>query len=61
MRPFDRLRAMTRGAHTEGGGAGTGEYVCHGCERRFEVQYHSCPDCGSFAVESVRYDPLPGG
>jgi hypothetical protein len=59
MRPFDRLRALTSGARTEGGRGDTDGYVCHGCERRFEVQYHSCPECGSFAVESALHDPPP--
>jgi rRNA maturation endonuclease Nob1 len=26
-------------------------YRCHGCRAGFEVQYHVCPDCGSYTVE----------
>jgi lipopolysaccharide biosynthesis regulator YciM len=29
----------------------TPPYRCHGCETGFEVQYHVCPDCGSYTVE----------
>jgi rRNA maturation endonuclease Nob1 len=26
-------------------------YVCLGCETRFDVQYHVCPECEGFRVE----------
>lgn len=26
-------------------------YRCGGCGTDFRVQYHVCPDCGSFGVE----------
>lgn len=25
-------------------------YECEGCLERFEIQYHSCPECGSYRV-----------
>lgn len=30
-------------------------YECFGCGQRFELQYHSCPDCGSFRVERTEW------
>ena len=27
-------------------------YVCLGCEAAYDVQYHVCPNCGGFSVES---------
>ncbi|QCC48354.1 hypothetical protein [Halobellus limi] len=27
-------------------------YVCLGCESTYDVQYHVCPNCGGFSVES---------
>lgn len=29
-----------------------GDYQCRQCYSQFEVQYHVCPTCGSFRVES---------
>lgn len=32
----------------------TGEelpYECKGCLERYEIQYHSCPECGSYQVD----------
>ncbi|QCJ47670.1 hydrogenase maturation nickel metallochaperone HypA [Haloprofundus sp. MHR1] len=26
-------------------------YVCLSCETGYDVQYHVCPNCGSYAVE----------
>lgn len=28
-------------------------YQCVHCRREYGVQYHVCPECGSFSVESV--------
>ena len=40
-------------------------YVCRGCEATFNVQYHVCPECGSYSVERPlrvgRNDPESGG
>lgn len=30
-------------------------YVCLACETTFEVQYHSCPDCGSFDIRRSKW------
>ncbi|SDX57049.1 hypothetical protein [Halobellus clavatus] len=27
-------------------------YACLGCGATYEVQYHVCPECGGFSVES---------
>jgi len=29
------------------------EYTCQSCDARFDVQYHTCPDCGSYSVERL--------
>ncbi|SDM14233.1 hypothetical protein SAMN04487949_1014 [Halogranum gelatinilyticum] len=31
----------------------TSAYRCHGCGVGFDVQYHVCPDCGSYRVDAV--------
>lgn len=30
-------------------------YVCVSCEAAFEVQYHSCPVCGSYDVRRAKW------
>lgn len=30
-------------------------YVCLACETPLDVQYHSCPDCGSFNVRRGKW------
>jgi rRNA maturation endonuclease Nob1 len=30
-------------------------YVCLACSTPFEVQYHSCPRCGSFDVRCAKW------
>ena len=30
-------------------------YVCLACESPFDVQYHSCPVCGSFDLRRTRW------
>ena len=30
-----------------------GEYSCQSCESSFDVQYHTCPNCGSDSVERL--------
>ncbi len=30
-------------------------YVCLACGRYFEVQHHTCPDCGSFDVRHSKW------
>lgn len=30
-------------------------YECRECLERFEVQYHSCPECGSYRVNRVTW------
>ena len=34
---------------------GEERYVCLACETTFEIQYHSCPTCGSFDVRCARW------
>ena len=29
-------------------------YLCQGCQMGFDVQYHVCPECGSFLVEPAK-------
>lgn len=26
-------------------------YECEQCDARFEVEYHVCPECGSFSID----------
>ncbi len=41
---------------TGDGEPGAGEpYVCVSCEAAFEVQYHSCPVCGSYDVRRAKW------
>lgn len=30
-------------------------YVCLACEETFDVQYHSCPSCGSYDVRRRKW------
>ncbi len=30
-------------------------YVCLACGRRFEIQHHSCPVCGSFDIRYSKW------
>lgn len=30
-------------------------YECLGCGQGFELEYYSCPDCGSFRVERTEW------
>jgi rRNA maturation endonuclease Nob1 len=34
---------------------GQARYVCLACETTFEIQYHSCPACGSFDVRCAKW------
>ncbi|MFB6185236.1 MAG: hypothetical protein ABEI96_11835 [Haloarculaceae archaeon] len=34
------------------------QYVCLSCERRFELQYHSCPVCGGYDVRREKWVSL---
>jgi rRNA maturation endonuclease Nob1 len=34
-----------------------GRYVCRGCDRRFDLEYHVCPECGGYRVEA-EFDPI---
>ncbi|WP_224450076.1 hypothetical protein [Haloprofundus salilacus] len=45
---FDRL---TNGEVTGG------PYECQGCGETYPVEYHVCPCCGGYSVES-EYDPV---
>ncbi|WP_117591356.1 hypothetical protein [Haloprofundus halophilus] len=53
MNPFaaiaDRL--------SESGEANGGPYKCRGCGETYSVEYHVCPTCGGYSVESD-YDPV---
>lgn len=33
------------------GGTPVGPYECRECDTAHEVEYYTCPDCGSFSVE----------
>ncbi|CCQ34251.1 hypothetical protein HTIA_2138 [Halorhabdus tiamatea SARL4B] len=34
---------------------GSRPYICLSCETRFSVQYHACPECGSYDVRHVKW------
>ncbi|KTG10213.1 hypothetical protein AUR64_11550 [Haloprofundus marisrubri] len=43
---------------TDGGGeSGVGPFECRGCGQAYPVEYHVCPTCGGYSVES-EYDPV---
>jgi hypothetical protein len=44
---FMRLTGLTEAPASER------PYRCRGCRTGFDVQYHVCPECGSFSVESA--------
>jgi rRNA maturation endonuclease Nob1 len=44
--PLNRLKRLAGLTDSE-----PPSYRCHGCQTGFEVQYHVCPDCGSYTVE----------
>lgn len=35
--------------------AGEDVYICGECGARYEVRYHSCPECGSFCFDRVEW------
>jgi rubredoxin len=35
-------------------------YVCRGCGTGFDLQYHVCPDCGSFSVDAPPMGGIEG-
>lgn len=37
------------------GATGDGPYECRACGTRLSVQYHSCPECGSYRVERASW------
>lgn len=38
------------------GAESRGDYKCRGCGSAFDVQYHVCPVCRGFSVDSVSFD-----
>jgi hypothetical protein len=52
--PIDRLLALAGLGPRESTEAtqSPSRYVCLGCETAYDVQYHVCPECGGFSVES---------
>jgi lipopolysaccharide biosynthesis regulator YciM len=47
--PLSRLRRLAGLERSE-----PAPYRCFGCETGHDVQYHVCPDCGSYTVEPVQ-------
>lgn len=50
MGVFNRDRFISRS-----GGRESGPYVCLSCETELPVQYHSCPECGSYDVRRAKW------
>lgn len=52
MGVFDRAKA----ASGLSGEPGTGKpYICLDCEMRYEVQHHSCPNCGCYDIRVAKW------
>lgn len=50
MGVLDRSKWFTRGDQGE-----TFPYQCVSCEEPLPVQYHSCPECGSYDIRATKW------